>query len=145
MLVPTYPIILLTLILFLIFYFQGLNLLELATHLEEKAAQLRHEGLGQIKIALARMDTSSLLEILQGYFGHVDSSESTASAEESDKGSTTEEKTPEVIEKTSTMLPDVGGLATAELVFPLKSIPMVVAGLPKTYLPLHGPETLSHY
>ena len=45
------------------------------------------------------MDTSSLLEILQGYFGHVDTSESTESAEESDKGSTTEEKTPEVREK----------------------------------------------
>ena len=28
------------------------------------------------------MDTSSLLEILQGYFGHVDSSESTESVEE---------------------------------------------------------------
>ena len=36
-------------ILFLFFYFQGLNLLELASHLEEKAAQLQHEGLGRIK------------------------------------------------------------------------------------------------
>ena len=104
-----------------------MNLLELATHLEEKAAQLRCEGLGHIKIALARTDTSSLLEILQGYFCHVDPSEST---EESDKGSTMEEKTPEVIVKTSTTLPDVGGLATTHLVFPLKSIPTVVAGLP---------------
>ena len=91
------------------------------------------------------MDTSSLLEILQGYFGHVDSSESTESVEDSNKGSSTEEKTPEVIEKTSTILLDVDGIATAELVFPLKSIPTVVAGLPKTYLPLHGPETLSRY
>ena len=64
MLVSTYPIIFFTLNLFLFFYFQGLTLLELAAHLEEKAAQLRHEGLGRIKIALPRMDTSSLLEIL---------------------------------------------------------------------------------
>ena len=106
--------------------------MELATHLEEKAAKLRCEGLGHIKIALAGTDTSSLLEILQGYFGHVVPSESTESTEESDKGSTTEEKTPEVIEKTPTTLPDVGGLATVELVFPLKSIPTVVGGLPKS-------------
>ena len=77
MLVPTYPIILFTLKLFLFFYFQGLNLLELAAHLEEKAVRLTCEGLGKIKIAPASMDTSSLLEILQRYFGHVDSSEST--------------------------------------------------------------------
>ena len=127
----------------LFLYFEGLNLLELAAHLEEKAAQLQHEGLGQIKIALAGTDTSSLLEILQEYFGHVYSSESTESAEESDKGSTTKEKTPEIMEKTSTTLSEAGYLATGELVFPLKSIPTVVAGLPKTYLPLHGPETLS--
>ena len=60
---------------------------------------------------------SSLLEILQGYFGHVDSSESTESAKESKKGSTTEEKTPEVVEKMSTTPPEAGHLATAELVF----------------------------
>ena len=117
-----------------------MNLLELAAHLEEKAAQLRHEGLGQIKIALAGMDISSILEILQGYFGHVDSSESTKSAEESNKGSTTEEKTPEVVKKTSITIPEISSLATAELDFPLKSIPTVVAGLPKTCLPLHDPE-----
>ena len=74
--------------------------MELAAHLEEKAAQLRHEGLAEIKIALAGMDTSSLLEILQGCFGHVDSSESTESAEEPDKESTTEEKTPKFVKKT---------------------------------------------
>ena len=91
MFVLTYPIILIVSILFLFFYFQGLNLLELEAHLEGKAAQLRHEGLYQIKIALARMDTSSLLEILQGHFGCIDSSES---ANEFEKGLTKEEKTP---------------------------------------------------
>ena len=41
------------------------------------------------------MHTSSLLEILQGYFGHVDvdTAESTASAEEPNTKSTTEEET----------------------------------------------------
>ena len=90
------------------------------------------------------MDTSSLLQILQGYFGHVDFSES-ESTEESNKGSTTEEKTSEVIEKTSTTLLDVGGLPIVELVFSLKSIPTVVAGLPKTFLSLCSPKTLLHY
>ena len=87
-----------------------MNLLELAAHLEEKAAQLRHEGLSRIKIALTGMDTSSLLEILQGYFGHVDvdTSESMASFEESDMKSTTEEKTSDVLEKVPTTLPNVG-------------------------------------
>ena len=36
-------------------------------------------------------------------------------------------------------------LATVELVFPMKSIPLVVAGIPEVFLPLHNPETLSHY
>ena len=61
-----------------------MNLLELAAHLEEKAAQLRHEGLGRIKIALTGMDTS-VLEILEGHFGHMDmdTSESTISTKKS--------------------------------------------------------------
>ena len=36
-------------------------------------------------------------------------------------------------------------LATAELVFQMKSIPLVIAGIPEVFLPLCGPETLSHY
>ena len=34
--------------------------------------QLHHEGLERIKMALVGTDTSSLLEILEGFFGHVD-------------------------------------------------------------------------
>ena len=79
------------------------------------------------------------------YFGCVDSLESTESAAESNKGSTTEEKTPEVVKKTSITIPEISSLVTAKLVFPLKSIPTIVAGLPKTCLPLRGPETLSQY
>ena len=52
--------------LLLFLYQQGLTLLELAAHLEGKAPQLRHEGLGKIKIALTGTDSSSLLEILEG-------------------------------------------------------------------------------
>ena len=45
----------------------------------------------------------------------------------------------------STTPPEASHLATAELVFPFKSSPLVVADIPETYLPLHGPETLSQY
>ena len=101
-------------------------------------AQLRHEGLGHIKIALARTHTSSLLENLQGHFGHIDFSESAESVKEYEKGLTTEEKTPEIAEKISTTTPKAGHLATAELVFPFKSFPLVVAGIPEMHLTLHG-------
>ena len=36
-------------------------------------------------------------------------------------------------------------LVTAELVFPMKSIPLIVADIPEIFLPVCGPETLSHY
>ena len=78
-----------------------MNLLKLALHLEEKATQLRHEGLGRIKIALAGTDISSLLEILEGHFGHInlDTSVSTTSIEKSEKKTTTEEKMSNVPKK----------------------------------------------
>ena len=89
LLVPTYPTILFILKLIPFLYLQDLNLLELAAHLEEKATQLRCEGLGRIKIALTDTDTSSLLEILEGHFVHIDMdiSESTISTEKSKKES----------------------------------------------------------
>ena len=60
-------------------------------------------------------------------------------------GATIEETTSSLPEKTPATLPDSGGVATAELVFPLKSIPTVIAGLPEPLLPVCGPETLSDY
>ena len=116
-------------------------------YLEEKATQLRHKGLGRMKIALAGTDTSSLLEILEGHFGHLDldTSASTISTEKSEKKTTIEESTSNIPEKTTATLSDVGGLATTELVFPFKSIPTVITGLSEPYLLLHGPETLSPY
>ena len=47
-------------------------MIELATHLEEKAARLKCEGLGKIKIALAGCNTSSLINTLEGAFGSID-------------------------------------------------------------------------
>ena len=130
-------------------------MLELASHLERKATQLCREGFWRIKIALAGTDTSSLLEILEGSFGQVDldtttSSVSTEITEAPTTKSTTTEKslqTPlgETSEKASVPLSEDSSLATAELVFPLKSIPLVIAKLPEPFMPLHGPETLSCY
>ena len=75
----------------------------------------------------------------------IDSSESAESADKSEKGLTAEEKTSEIAEKTSTTPPQASHVATAELVFPFKSSPLVAAGMPVTHLPLCGPETLSQY
>ena len=85
---------------------------------KQKAAQLRCEGLGQIKIALAGTDTSSLLEILQAHFGHVASLES----DEEESMLEEEEKTSEVVEEIIAKPLEAGNLVTAELVFPLSPL-----------------------
>ena len=54
-----------------------------------------------------------------------------------------EKKTFEAVEEVVDEPKEVGNLAMAELVFPFKSSPLVVAGIPKMYLPLCGPKTLS--
>ena len=124
---------------------QGLTLLELAAHLADKAAKLRCKGLGKVKVALAGTNTSLLLDILEGCFGHesVDTSQSTIFTEKAE--TIIEETTSNFPEKTQANPPASGGLATAELVFPLKSIPTIIAGLPESFLPIRGPETLFHY
>ena len=88
---------------------------------------------------------SSLLEILQGHFGCIDYSESAESANESKKVLTMEKKTPEIVENISVKPTEACCLATAELVFPFKSSPLVVAGFSKMCLPLCGPKTPSKY
>ena len=40
---------------------------------------------------------------------------------------------------------EISTLASAELVFPFKSIPLVTAGIPENYLPLCQPESQSCY
>ena len=132
----------------LITLFQGLSLLELGSHLKRKTAQLHQEGLGCIKLALAGTDTSSPLEILKGAFGHMDLDTSTSSistdipAQESIITKKPSEKPPE---KVPVVPSEESSLASAKLVFPLKSIPLVTACLPKSVLPFCSPETLSHY
>ena len=56
-----------------------------------------------------------------------------------------EEKTFEAGKEVVVEPKEVGNLATAKLVFPFKSSPLVVVGIPKMYLPLHGPMNLPHY
>ena len=123
--------------------------MEVATHLERKAAHLHLKGLGKIKMALTGSNTSSLLEILEGAFGCIDSdTASTISTDDipvqkpTTSQTSIEEKPPEKMPTTSS---GESSLATAELVFPLKSLSPVIAAIPESLLPLCGPETLSHY
>ena len=120
--------------------------MELAAHLEGKVARLRHEGLGKVKIALADTNTSFLLDILEGCFGQQDpdTSQSTISLEEAEADMLVEDVTAKIPKKTFPSVPVSGGLASAELVFPLKSIPTVIAGIPKPFLPVCGLETLPY-
>ena len=82
--------------------------MELATHLEEKATQLRCEGLGRTKIALTGTGTSSLLEILEGHFGCMDISESTISTEKSEKKAIIQEEVSDIPEKIPASPSNVG-------------------------------------
>ena len=104
--------------------------------MEGKADRLRHEGLGKVKIALAGTNTSFLLDILEGCFGHKDPdiSQSTISIEEAETDITVEDVTSNIPEKTLPPIPASGGLATPELVFPLKSVPTDIAGIPEPFL-----------
>ena len=97
----------------------------------------------KIKIALAGTDTSSLFKILGGCFGYadLDTSQSMASTEKVEEEVKEEASTP--FKQIPATLSSNGGLASTELVFPLKSTPTVTAGLPEAYLLIHGPETLS--
>ena len=135
------------LIIISLVHFQGLTLLELAAHLEGKAARLRCEGLGKVKIALAGTNTSFLLDILEGCFGQQDpdTSQSTISLEEAEANISVEDATSNTPGKTSPLVSVSGDLAAAKLVFLLKSIPTVITGIPESFLPVCGLETLSLY
>ena len=120
-------------------------LLELAAHLESKAAQLKQEGLSKIKVALTRTDTTSLTRLLEGCFGSVNPSPLSPSASTEITGPPEEHPTEEASGSEPSSPIAESSLATAELVFPMKSIPLVIPGIPEAFLSLHGPETLSHY
>ena len=87
------------------------------------------------------------MDILEGCFGQQDpdSSQSTISLEEVETDIMVEDVTSNIPEKTLPPVSISGGLASAELVFPLKSVPTDIAGIPEPFLPVHGLETLSLY
>ena len=113
-------------------------MVELATHLEEKAAKLKCESLGKIKIALAGCNTSSLIDTLEGAFGSID-------PETISLASIPETKEVFTEDVPSTPSPTDSGPLEVELVFPTHAIPLVIAGIPESLLPICGPEMQSRY
>ena len=92
-------------------------------------------------MALASPNTSSLLDIVQAHFSQAELIES----DEEGDVQIGKEKTSETSEETTTKPKEVSNLATAELVFPFMSIPLVIVGIPDDLLPLCGPDVQSHY
>ena len=108
------------------------------THLEEKAARLKCEDLGKIKIALAGCNTSSLVDTLEGAFGSIDQETISIASIPKAKETVTEDVP-------STPSPTESGPIGVELVFPTQAIPLVMAGIPESLLPICGPEAQSCY
>ena len=113
-------------------------MIEFATHLKEKAARLKQEGSGKIKIALIGCNISSLLETLEGAFSSVDQENISIASIPKAKEMVTED----IPDTPSTPSPAESGPIGAELVFPTQAIPLVIAGIPESLLPLHGPEVI---
>ena len=86
-------------------------MIELATHLEEKAARLKCEGLGKIKIALVGCNTSSLVDTIEGAFGSIDQETISLASIPKTKETVTEDVP-------STPFPTDSGPIEVELVFP---------------------------
>ena len=108
------------------------------THLEEKPARLKREGLGKIKIAPVGCNTSSFLDMLEVAFGSIDQETISIASIPKAKETITEDIP-------STSSPAESGLVAAELVFPTQVIPLVIAGILESLLPICGPEAQSHY
>ena len=105
-------------------------------HLEEKAARLKREGLGKIKIALTGCNMSSLLDTLEGAFGSIDQETISIASIPKAKETVTED----IPSTPSTPSPAESGPVGVELDFPIQAIPLVIAGIPESLLPIHGPE-----
>ena len=99
---------------------------------------MKREGLGKIKIALTGCNTASLIDTLEGAFGTMDLGNISLTSIPDTKGIVTEEIP-------STPSPTDSGPLEVELVFPIQAIPLVVVGIPKSLLPIHGPETQLRY
>ena len=108
-------------------------MIELATPLEEKAARLKQEGLGKIKIALMGCNTSFLLDMLEGAFGLIDQETILIPSIPKAKEMITED----IPSTPSTPSPAESGPVGAELVFPTQAIPLVIARIPESLLPIH--------
>ena len=115
-----------------------MTLIELASHLEEKAARLKHKGLGKMKIALTGCNTSSLIDTLEGAFGIIDLENISLTTIPKTKGIITEDIP-------STPSPTDSGPLEVELVFPMQAIPLAIAGIPESLLLICGPEMQLHY
>ena len=82
---------------------------------------------------------SSLTRLMEGCFGSVELSPSPPAS--TNVTEPTEEHPAEEVSESGPSSPVTeSSLVTAELVFPMKSIPLVVAGIPKVFLPLCSPE-----
>ena len=86
-------------------------------------------------------NTPSLLENLEGAFGSIDQ-ENISIASISEVKEVAKEDIPS---SPSTPSPAESGPVGAELVFPTQAIPLVIAEIPESLLPLHGPEAHSRY
>ena len=95
-----------------------MTLLELAAHLEGKAAQLKWEGLSKVKITLTGTDTSSLTRLLEGCFGSVEPSPPSPPASTNVTEPTEEHPAEEVSGSEPSSPVAESSLATVELVFP---------------------------
>ena len=109
--------------------------------MEEKVARLKHEGLGKIKIAVMGCNTSSLLNTLEGAFGSIDQETISIASIPEAKEMVTED----IPSTLSTPSPAKSGPIGVELVFPTQAIPLVIAGIPESLVPICGPEAQSCY
>ena len=86
-------------------------------------------------------NTSPLLKTLEGTFGSINQ-ENISIASISEVKEVAKEDIPS---SPSTPSHAESGPVGAELVFPTQAIPLVIAGIPESLLPLHEPEAQSHY
>ena len=84
---------------------------------------------------------SSLLDTLEGAFGSIDQETISIASIPKAKEMVTED----IPSTPSTPSPAESGPVVVELVFPTQAIPLVIAGIPESLLPIHGPEAQSYY
>ena len=78
-----------------------------------------------------------LIDTLEGAFGSIDQ-------ETISLVSIPEVKEIVIEDVPSTPSPTDSGPVEVELVFPTQAFPLVIAGIPESLLPIHGPEAQSH-